>query len=358
MSMTAASAYWLETIGDCEINRSISLPFDRHRISDENRSGRGKSISFEFGNDLSENIIKYASFSSTTVEYVLLTTFYIFLFKLTNNECDLCIGMNTQGRYKNELNLIIGMFVNAIPLRCQLNPYWSFSQLFEFIQIMFKKSLNYSYFPLQRILSQHPLSSKATFLDTSFQFHSISIKDINTIIKLGNVLMHSVTHSIKIDKDEIVSKFDFSLNIEHNQITNQLSCTIDASLDLFEPITIEKIAQRFLFLLKQIFDSTIDWTNKPIYELSLILPEEKQIVQLINNKQLSFSSIECLHHQFIYQAQQQSQKIALELDEQCLTYSELLYNTQKVAQYLITEQNIKPGQIICQCVERSLSMVN
>ncbi|CAF1627454.1 unnamed protein product [Adineta ricciae] len=52
-----------------------------------------------------------------------------------------------------------------------------------------------------------------------------------------------------------------------------------------------------------------------------------------------------------------SQKLAVELDDQSLTYSELLYYTQVLSLNLVNKHKIVPGEIICQCVERSLSMM-
>ena len=54
MPMTAANAFWLDALRDCEIDRPLQLPFDRHRVSDEHRTGRGTSISFQFDKDLSK----------------------------------------------------------------------------------------------------------------------------------------------------------------------------------------------------------------------------------------------------------------------------------------------------------------
>ncbi|CAF1578626.1 unnamed protein product, partial [Adineta steineri] len=51
------------------------------------------------------------------------------------------------------------------------------------------------------------------------------------------------------------------------------------------------------------------------------------------------------------------QKLAVELDEQSLTYCELLYYVQVLSLTLLNEYHVFPGEIVCQCVERSLSMV-
>jgi non-ribosomal peptide synthetase component F len=51
------------------------------------------------------------------------------------------------------------------------------------------------------------------------------------------------------------------------------------------------------------------------------------------------------------------QKLAVELDDQSLTYVELLYYVQVLTSHLLHKHKIIPNDIICQCMERSLSMV-
>jgi non-ribosomal peptide synthetase component F len=358
MSMTGASMFWFDTLYDCNLDRSLQLPFDRYRLADEHRTGRGISVEFDFGEYISRYFLTYASSNDIVPKHVALTCYHIFLFELTNGERDLCIGMNTHGRYKEELMSIIGMFVNAIPLRSQLDPHWSFHQLIEYVRDITTSSVKYSYFPLQRILTQHPNVSKPAFLDTSFDFHSIENETANNDIMIGDSRLQAMPWSIQISENEIMSKFDFSLTIQHDPNSNQLSCTIDASLDLFDLDTIEKIAQRFHSMFKQIFLFTNDQMKKPIYELSLILSDERILKNSMNNTQASFPSVNCIHHEFVCQVMKHSQKLSVELDEQSLTYSELLYYVQILSLHLLINYRIIPGDIICQCVERSLSMVS
>ena len=47
-----------------------------------------------------------------------------------------------------------------------------FSSTYRHVQEIITSSLEYSYFPLQRILAQHPNVSKPAFLDISFEFRS------------------------------------------------------------------------------------------------------------------------------------------------------------------------------------------
>ncbi|CAF4162900.1 unnamed protein product, partial [Adineta steineri] len=355
MSMTGASMFWLDALHDSHLDQSLSLPYDRYRLTNEHQTNRTTSIFFDFGQDLSHSFLMYASSNNIKQEHLAFAIYFIFLFKLTNDEKDLCISMNIDNRYRDELKSILGLFENIIPLRCQLDPHWSFHYLLNYVREITTNSMTYSYFPLQRILNQHPNVSKPAFLDISFEFLSSMTNSDNKLIMIGDSQLSSIPVA---NHNGIRYKYDFSLLIQHDLSINQLSCTINASLDLFNVETIDKISRRFHLLLNQLFTSVDEQMNKSIYEISSILPNERSLIQSMNNTQVSFlSPVTCIHHAFVYQVIKHPQKLAVELDEQSLTYCELLYYVQVLALTLLNKYHVFPGEIICQCVERSLSMV-
>ncbi|CAF4666490.1 unnamed protein product [Rotaria socialis] len=358
MSMVAASAFWRDVLHDCELDRPLPLPFDRLRVSDESRTGRGASVTFQFGQNLSQAFITYASTHDLKLEHLALAVYYIFLFKLTNGETDICLVMNTHGRYKPELMAVIGMFVNAIPMRCRFDPNYSFSQFVQHVQTVMMNNLEHSYFPLQHILAQHPLVSRPAFLDTFFGF--VSFPDVNSrsTVSIGGVKIVTMPYSIRVSTHEIASKYDFSLNIHHDSATNDLSYAIEASLDLFTASTVNTIGKRFHAMLEQLFESNMTHrVPQSIYGLSIILPDDTTLIESIKNTQLVFPPPQCMHHNFMHRVIEDPQKLAVELDGQSLTYSELLFYTQRLALHLLTRSNFRSGDIVCQCMERSISMV-
>ncbi|CAF1577130.1 unnamed protein product, partial [Adineta steineri] len=282
MSMTGASMFWLDTLYNCYLGQSVPLPYDRYRLSNEHQTSHTTSISFDFGLDLSHHFLTYASSNNIKHEHVALAIYFIFLFKLTNGEKDLCIAMNIDNRYSDELKSIIGLFENIIPLRCQLDPHWSVHYLLDYVQEITTSSMKYSYLPLQHILNQHPNVSKPAFLDISFQFLSSMTRSDNKLIMIGDSQLSSVPSTMNINDNVIADKYDFSLLIQHDLNINQLSCTINASLDLFNVETIDKVSQRFHSILKQFFTSVDDQVNEPIYEISLIVPNERLLMQSMN----------------------------------------------------------------------------
>ncbi|CAF1397954.1 unnamed protein product, partial [Adineta steineri] len=359
MSMTGASMFWLNALHDTHLDQFLSLPYDRYRLSNEHRTNQTTSISFGFGQDLSHHFLLYALSNNIKYEHLALAIYYVYLFKLTNGEKDLCIAMNINNRYRDELKSIIGLFENVIPLRCQLDPHWSFHSLLDYVREITTNSMKYSYFPVQRILNQHSNVLKPAFLDISFQFLSSMTRSDNKLIMVGESQLSSIPFTMNITHNMIINKYDFSLVIQHDLNINQFSCTINASLDLFNRDTVAKISQRFHCILHQLSASIIhSQINKPIYELSLTLPNERLLMQSMNNTQVLFSSPPtCIHHEFVCQVMKHPQKLAVELDEQSLTYCELLYYVQVLSLTLLNEYHVVPGEVVCQCVERSLSMV-
>ncbi|CAF1168864.1 unnamed protein product [Adineta steineri] len=349
MPMTGASMFWLDALHDCKLDQPLSLPFDRYRLANEHRTGRRTSVSFDFDQNLSHEFLTHASSNSISLEHLTFAIYFIFLFKLTNGQTDLCLAMNiSNNRYRDELKAIIGLFENIIPLRCQLNPHWSFHQLLEHVRDITTKSMKYSFFPLQRIIDLHPNISEYEFLNTSLEFISHKSNINNNSIMIGDSEIVPASSSFNENEDEILSVTDFSLSIYHDMNNNQLSCTINASLDLFERETLEKISQRFHSMLDRLSTSIIDnQMNKPIYELSLILSNEQYLMQALNNTQVSFSApVTCIHHEFAYQVMKHPQKLAVELDEQSLTYCELLYYVQVLSLTLLNEYHIFPGEVV------------
>ncbi|CAF1469100.1 unnamed protein product [Adineta steineri] len=165
MPMSGASMFWLDTLHDYHLDQSLPLPYDRYRLTNEHRTGHTTSVGFDFGLDLSHYFLIYASSNNIKHEHLALAIYFIFLFKLTNGEKDLCISMNINNRYRDELKSVIGLFENIIPLRCQLDPHSAFHQLAKNVHVATTNNMKYSYFPLQRILDQHPNLSKPAFLD-------------------------------------------------------------------------------------------------------------------------------------------------------------------------------------------------
>ena len=58
----------------------------------------------------------------------------------------------------------------------------------------------------------------------------------------------------------------------------------------------------------------------------------------MNNTEVLLPRVSCIQHEFMYQVTKHPQKLAVELDDQSITYSELLYYTQVLSSCLLSRR--------------------
>ena len=281
--MTLSREFWHTQLQGCNLEYPLSLPIDRQRDSTNLRSGLASTAEIIFDDETSLLFLNYASLHNLTPFQLGLATFYVFLFKLTHGETDLCIASINANRYRNELENIIGMFVATLPYCIQLDSCWSFDELVKHVREKCLSILEHSHYPLQQILADFHLNqSNASFLETMFDFITVS-SNVNHFC-IDDVCLEEVCIGESYD----VAKFDFSMTFIYNPTSDvdKLSYSFICCHDLFEERTVVQIARRFQYLFEQLFrtkstDVRTDPIITSINKLSLILSEETQEIQTI-----------------------------------------------------------------------------
>ncbi|CAF3771336.1 unnamed protein product [Rotaria magnacalcarata] len=356
MPMKPASIFWHEIMFDYDWNRHLNFPIDHKYKSYEKQTGFAYSATVKLHDDLATRLSDYASAMKMSLLPLLLTCYYLFLFKFTNGETDLCIGVHASNRDRLELQNIIGTFINIVPLRFQINPIANFKHNLSQITKLYHQSMKHAYYPLQRILKTISLPT-TTSTKVAFNFEINDTQSIQIDTAQFEHVPISVVNDSFHENRKVISRFDLSLTIQYNQRFKELSCTFDGSCDLFNLATVQAVAERFQILCEQLFCSSFDRNNQPIYELSLLLPSERHIIQTINSCHMISNETDCIHQMFVQKATMHPSKLAVTLDDQCLTYGQLLTRVQQLAWHLINEKDVHPGDIVCQCVDRSIEMV-
>jgi hypothetical protein len=276
MDTTLSREFWRLQLQGYNLERPLSLPVDRHRLSTDQRSGFSSAAEISFKDDTSIAFLNYASSHHITPFQLGLATFYVFLFKLAHGQNDLCISCLNANRYRTELQNMIGMFVATLPFRIQLDPHWSFDELVKYVREKSLSILEHSHYPLQYILADSQLKqSNVGFLETAFDFITTS-STIDQLSFDGAILGQMLSQ-----QSFEMAKFDFFLIFIYDSTSDdcKLSCHFICSRDLFDETTVATIARRFQHFVFQNFasissPSQIDLYQRPINKLTVILPEE------------------------------------------------------------------------------------
>ncbi|CAF1513542.1 unnamed protein product, partial [Adineta steineri] len=281
MDMTSSQEFWLLELKGYNLTGQLSLPVDRQRLLTDQRSGLASSAQLTFDDEICTSFLNYASSHYLTLFQLGLSVFYVFLFKLTHGESDLCISSINANRYRSELVNMIGMFVSTLPYRVELDSQWSFDEVVKYVQEKCLLTLQHSHYPLQHILSDfHLTQSNVSLLETMFDFITVS-KEVNDLCLNGVDLQ-----KVSLNESYVMAQFDFSLNFIYNPSSNdnRLSCSFVCSSDLFDERTTLTLTQRFTYLCEQIFSSTSmenpeDACSTTISRLSIILSSEMKEMQ-------------------------------------------------------------------------------
>ena len=281
LDMTSSQAFWKLQLQGHNLQHPLLLPTDRHRSSADQRSALASVAQLTFDNDLSSTFLSYASSHDVTPFQLGLAAFYVFLFKLSHGQSDLCLASINANRYRSELENMIGMFVATLPYRLQLHSHWSFDELVKHVREKCLCILEHSHYPLQHILSDmHENQTSVSFLETVFDF--ITSSPDTDHLSLGGTTLKHESSSLSSE----VAKFDMMCVLAYHQMDDggRLSCRLVCCRDMYDEKTVTTISQRFHHLLHQLFSSpfTTSYTSQsymPIYSLSLILPEEAEEMQ-------------------------------------------------------------------------------
>ncbi|CAF1566377.1 unnamed protein product, partial [Adineta steineri] len=103
MDMTLSHEFWLSELNGYNFVRQLLLPVDRQRSSTDQRSGLASTAQIIFDDKICRSFLNYASSHHLTPFQLGLSIFYVFLFKLTRGETDLCISSINTNRYRSEL---------------------------------------------------------------------------------------------------------------------------------------------------------------------------------------------------------------------------------------------------------------
>ncbi|UJR18561.1 hypothetical protein I4U23_005468 [Adineta vaga] len=281
MDMTLSREFWHFQLDGYNPERPLALPVDRHRSSADQRSGLSSTTYISFSKEISKSFLDYASSHQVTPFQLGLATFYIFLFKLTHGQTDLCVSCLNANRYRNEIQNMFGIFFSTLPYRFQLDGNWSFDEVVKRVREICLSILEHSHYPIQSIFANfHFNPLHIPFVQSTFDLITVSPENIN--LSLNGASLEDVPMKLSSE----VAKVDFSVRFVYNPVSddNQLSCSFIGSRDLFDRTAIVTMGVRLKHLFNQLFssDSTSTWIDSmymPVTKFDLILPEETEEIK-------------------------------------------------------------------------------
>ncbi|AVF26547.1 non-ribosomal peptide synthase/polyketide synthase [Paenibacillus larvae] len=233
--------YWLDVF-DGEIP-SFDLPKDFARPYV--RSFEGKRVDFVLEEPVTEGLKSLEERTGTTTYMVLLAAYTTLLAKYSGQE-DIIVGTPIAGRVHEDLQRVMGMFVNTLAIRTAPSREKTFIQyLSEMKETMLKAYGNQEYpfeqlvekLKIQRDLSRNPL------FDTMFVMQNTE----QTEVELDSLTIKPY------EQTNTVAKFDLQLTFTMNN--HEIQGSFDYCTKLFKKKTIATMAKDYAMILSAVIQN-------------------------------------------------------------------------------------------------------
>ncbi|WP_239615326.1 non-ribosomal peptide synthetase [Cohnella mopanensis] len=323
----------------------LEMPTNRKRT--EARSFEGDSIPFSLDESCVRKLNELAHRHSVTVNVILLTAYAIVLNKYTRQQ-DLVVGSLVSGRNHADLESIVGMFVNYLPLRMSIDPAMTFVETLERCARSITEDYSHQDFPYEDMIglvSARTPQGRNPLFDTMLIVHNQM--DIGSEIRMGDGKLTSEEWRTN------TSKLDFKLDVYMDG--SGLTCWLEYNRHLFDRETMERWCGHF----EAIVQSVLHNPHVQLRDIDMLTETERlQIVRSFNREVTTTedSDESVLHEWFEKAAKQWPDRIAVLNGDQRMTYRELNGKANQLASEL-RRNGLGPDRIAAVVVERSAEMM-
>ena len=332
-------AYWKERLRGAPT--LLELPTDRPRPAEQTYRGTG----YHFGvpQELSAQLNALAQREGATLFMVLLAALSALLARYTGED-DVVVGSPIANRTRPELEALIGLFANTLPVRTDVSGDPTFRTLLARVRdAVFEDYANQD-LPFERLVEELRIERSLSY-NPLYQVMLVLQNTPRSEAPLTGLAMRPLetTHD--------TSKLDLSLwMMESGQ---GIFGVWEYSTELFDRDTIERLTTHFVTLVRGIVESP----DRRVSELPLIAPEERTRVLYTWNESVEdvFAAIP-VHEQFEAQAEHAPDAVAVAHRGESLTYGELSRRSSRLANFL-RGRGVGPESRVGVCVERSPEML-
>ncbi|MGX7150371.1 non-ribosomal peptide synthetase [Enterococcus ureasiticus] len=310
----ASKQFWLDEFANGLPEFELFYDYPRPK----EREYRGETISTCLSVEQTKQLNQLTEKTSTTNYMVFIACFIIFLSKYSGSE-EVVIGTTMSGRNHPDIQNLLGMFVNTVPINDTIQPEENFITYLDRMKHKLIRIFDHQDYPLDEIiedLNAPVCENKNPIFDILFNYQSNGKLDV----ALGD------SQLTEVPRDSHVAKFDLIFNL--GTVENQIELVWEYDVNLMKKSTVERMQQHFVTMM----DAILADTTKPIGALSCLEQEEvDKIMTQFNRLECELKKEATVINYFKEQVEKSPQSIAIVGVNQTLTYAELDHESTKIA---------------------------
>jgi amino acid adenylation domain-containing protein len=331
-------SYW-----KTQLENIVTLQLATDRPRQPLQAARGARRYFALSHNLSCELKELSRQHSATLFMTLLAGYQTLLHRYSQ-QTDIVVGSPVAGRGRQELEQLIGFFLNTVVLRLDLSGNPTFIETIQRTREVCLGALNHQELPFEKLVEElHPDRQPGInpLFQTTFAFQNSP----RVSPHLANIRV------TELEVEPGIARFDLHLFVE--EFEGCLKGYWDYDANLFDGTTIERMLDHFQVLL----GGMVVNPNNRIDELQLLTDTEKhQLLVEWNATGNDYPNNKCIHHLFEEQVEKTPDAIALVFNNQQLTYYELNNRANHLAQHL-HKVGVGPNALVALCLDRCIEMV-
>ncbi len=330
--------YWRTRLANLN---PTELPTDRVRTS--GTTLRGDVERFSIPPELVAGLKSLARAENSTLFMVLLAAFQTLLMRYSGRE-DICVGSPVAGRLQPQFQDTIGFFSNTLVMRTDLSGDPTFRALLARTRATALEAYEHQEIPTDRLVAElglQPDLSRNALYPISFALQTMpdSVQLLEGV-ETADIPLHSG-----------LSKNDLWLALTESR--GALTGELEYRVDLFERATIQQLATHFQTLLAAVVAAP----DSSLARLPLLSDAERQRILIEwNETNRAYPLDKGMHELIAEQTRKRPDAVAVVLEQQQLTYSELDARANQLAHHLLS-LGVRRDVPVGICLERSFELV-
>ena len=324
---------------------ALQLTTDYPRPSVQSTNGAITGV--KLSKELSDQLHALSLQQGTTLFMTLLSVVNVLLYRYSGQQ-DICVGTPVAGRQHQELEGLIGFFINTLTLRTELAGKSSFKELLQQVKSSTLEAYDHQEVPFEKVveavvkerdMSRSPLFQVMLVLQNTPEIDNFQLGEVQLSRGLAGLSAHTT------------SKFDLTFNIA--EASNGLQISIEYCTGLYNVHSINRMLVHF----EELLNSVVKIPEQKIGLLPMLPDSEvHKLLVDFNNIIVPYRENKTIVSLFEEQVLKTPDAIATIFNEEKLTYKDLNIQSNKLAWYL-HNKGVTSGMPVPICIDRSTEMI-
>lgn len=337
----SAKAFWGEKLaGEIPV---LDLPAEKVRPIV--KTYNGNSLQAYIDRDTTALLKEITKASGGSLYMGVITALNVLLYKYTA-EKDIIIGSPVTGRDHFEFEDQIGFYLNILPLRNQVNPEENFKTFLGRIIKDTLEAYKHQSYPFDRLIEDLGVKydmSRSPLFDISVTY--------NNIAKVVGEITEEELQSVAVLGE---SKCKNDLEFHFQEMDGCLSFGINYNIDVYE----EDMMINFMKHFKNLLSNLVTQKETAIAEVEYLSETElNKILVAFNDTFTPSETGKTVLDLFATQVAKTPERTAVVFEDKSLTFQELDIASNKVANFLREEYNLKAEDVVGIQLDRNQWMI-